>query len=549
MSTLISLENQLGWRHFGKRYLLAPDFIALCAAVGIYACTEMELEELERESLLFPVARIVMPGDYAHAFYQYMNNPDSELDIPENLIPFHEFDWALRYQIQIPNRDLAGQDFRHPIDVNWGRIDELSKPIQEEFSSWENYSIEFSIGDRDLHRSTVTHYYHYWQMYELYQVRKQQRGMYRDNCFLAQLGGPEHDICQSTLYFFDAVSYFHHLYSSFSSLFFDAIEPNKDARIILNQAQQDELEQAAQQYAADTVLIYKLDENNLYDGLRRMMKLHADYEHADRIRLASALKRDIWYSVELIHFNLGTPTDDIAARAGPVANFVGNYLELLFPNRREQVREKSLKILRSLVNEHNRHTTRYSISVNDIVQFFNYIEASELAWFEYIVNELNDAFFAQHSWSTAEILLHIQSLASFPESLMKIFILRSDDAAAQTDLQNQRNPGLNAVINLVYRNINPTILNHYQTANHWSVRDSIQFNQNLSYLLTLLLGATHDEMFVGVNLAIATLLRNFSSHFVIENHELLQGQYVQCLRAIITSIFSSFLVARNKGLV
>jgi hypothetical protein len=549
MSTLLSLESQLGWRNFGKQFLNTHDFIALCNAVGIYGCTEMELEEFERERLLFPVARVVMPDDYAHAFYQYMDNPASELVIPDDLLPFHELDWALRYKVQIPSRNIVDQDFRHPIDKNWERVDGLYKPIQEEYRPWENYSIEFTIGDRILHRSTVAHYYHYWQIYELYQVRKRQKGMYGDNCFLEQLGGPGHDDRQSPLYFFDAVSYFRHLYSSFSSLFFNAIEPNNDGQIVLNQTQQGELEQAAKQYASDTVEVYELDENSMYAGLRQMMELHADYEQADRIRLASSLRRDIWYSTELIHFSLGIPTEDIAAQAGSVANFIGNYLELLFPNRREQVRDKSLSILRSLVTEHNRHTTNYSISDNDIVDLFNYTEATELAWFEYILNELNDAFFSQHSWSTASILLHLQSLASFPESLMKTLILRNSDIATQADLQNQLNPGLSTVINLVYRNINPPILNHYQNANHWSARDSIQFTQNLSNLLAVLPAATHDEMFVGVNLAIATLIRNFTSHFVIENQDVLQGQYVLCLRAIITTILSSFFVARNKGWV
>ena len=549
MSLLISHENHIGWHNFGKRYLRTDDFISLCSAVGIYHCAENELEGFESDSLLFPAARIEMPEVYARAFYQYLDNPDSVLEIPDDLLPFHELDWALRYNLHPPNRSIADQDFHHPIDINWGRVYGLFRPIHEEYRSWATYSIKFPIGGRILCRSTVTHYYHYWQIYELYQVRKLQRSMYKDNCLLTRLGGPAHDDRQSLLYFFDAVSYFSHLYNAFSSVFFETIEPNNDARIVLNQAQQDQLEQFAQQYASKTVRIYELDENTMYSGLRRMMELHADYEHADRIRLASALKRDIWRATELIHFSLGTPTEDIATQAGPIANFIGNYLELLFPNRRERVREKSFRILRSLVSEHNRRTTQYSISDNDITELFDYTENTELAWFEYVVNELNDVFFERHSWQTASMLLHLQSLASFPESLMKTLIIRGSDARTQTVFQNQR-PVLNAVINLSYRDVNPSILTHYQqTNNYWSARDSREFTRKLSYLLAELAVATHDEMFIGINLAITSLLRNYTSHFLIENHELLQGQYVQCLRAIISTVFASFHVARNKGWV
>lgn len=547
MSASISLENQLGWKYFGKRYLRAHEFISLCDAVGIYSCTEAELEQYEKERLLFPVARVVMPDDYACLFYRYMDGLNSE-GLSESLLPFHRLNWALRYQIQMPSRDINNQDFRHPVDINKGSIDGLREPIQQEYKPWENYVVECTTNNHTSRHHTATHYYHYWQLYELYQVRKSEKGMYKDKCLLTRLEGSEPAYLQSLSHLFDATSYFRHLHNAFSSLFFYSIDPNNDGQIVLSQTQQNELEDAMQRYATDTISTYALDKSIMFRGLRHMMEIHVDYERADRVRLANVLRRDIWETAKLIHFSLGIPTEDISTQVGPVTNLIGigNYLELLYPNRREQVRSKSHRILNSFVNEHNRHTTHYSISDDDIDQLLNYTEATELAWFEYIVNEVNDSFLEQHSWSVASNLLGLQSLASFPESFMKTLILKNGDTQTQTDFSNGSQT-FHPTIDVVYRNTNPSILSHLQQAGHWSANNSSEFSQNLTFLLAALVNTSSEEEFIGVNLAITILLRNFTSHSLIEDAGLLQGRYIQCLRAIITTIFSSFFVARDKN--
>ena len=545
MSPILPLRSHPSWRHFGKRYLRSEDFAHLCEVVGLHICRDYELEEYEREQWMFPVARMVMPDDYARAVWAYFQQPDLEVEFDDQYLPFHELDRAIRYNMQT-DETQANRDLRHPIDIAWGNVDGLERPVEGEYKPWDTYVISLEVAGREVRHPTATHFYHYWQIHELYQVRKQRKWMYRDNVVLPELG-PTHNDPLALSVLLDAVSYFQHLYQSQRLLLFQGLRADEDGWISLDETQQDDLEQAAQRYADDSVQMYELDQNALYSGLRRIMELHASYEEADRIRLAEALKTDLWRTVEFMHFALGTPTEEIAEQAGTIGGYVRNYLELLFPNRRQETRSKSLSVLRNLAQEYNAQASDYSMSDGDLENLLVYTESSNLAWFEYVVDELNRAHFELHSWHAAEAFLHLKALASFPESLMRTLVLRNADAITQRNFQAQSNPGMGNLNCLVFGNLRPSILGHYNAANHWNAQESAEFVRNVSHLVALASAATSEEAYLGANLALATLLRNFTSHLVVEDPALLRGQYVRCVRAILAAVFSAWKIAERKG--
>ena len=174
-----SIENHFDWRYFGKRYLYSREFISLCDLVGLHSCSEHELESYEESRVMFPVARMIMPEDYARAFWVSQFQEDLNFEFEEKYVPIHNLDWQLRYQIP----DQNTQDFRHPIDKSWG-MDGLEKPFDKGFLPWDSYTINIQLENRPIRESTVSHFYHYWQIYELYNVRKFHGGMYKDNSFL-----------------------------------------------------------------------------------------------------------------------------------------------------------------------------------------------------------------------------------------------------------------------------------------------------------------------------------------------------------------------------
>lgn len=536
-----SLESKDYRRLFGTRYLVTDDFIRLCETVGLHRCTEYELENYEKSRLMFPAARVIMPDDYAGAFWLHQLQHTPQFEFDDKHIPFYQLDWELRYQI--PRQDQ--QDFRHPIDRSWG-IAGLERPSEKEYVAWDNYTVNVQVGDRAVKRSTVSHYFYYWQIYELYDVRKTHMHMYADNCLLPRFGSPNHNNANELPFIFDALSWFYTLYKANYSRFFEGIQPNNDGIIILDQAQQNNLSTILQTIATDTVQLYKLDENALQAGLRKMLELHFWYEEAERFKLSVALKRDILRFTDFMSYATGKSAEEISKIAGPVGGYIGNYLEILFPNRRKVARDEAFQLVKHLLLEYNKHFPNVSLSDAELTNLLNYTEATSIAWFEHQIVELNKAFFEYHSLHDTMTFLHLKALSSFPEALMKALIQNNGDQQTQQDLNNQRNPGMGTLISLVFRNLAPTILTHYQNTMHWEAKDAAQFSANLTYLAGSINSAASEDEYIGRNLALATLLRNFSSHVAVDNPELLEGQYVLCLRSILVAISSIWKAAQGQ---
>ena len=142
MSPILEKESYPGWRYYGKRYIHSNDFMMLCTAVGLYHSHEWELEDCERVGIMLPVARMIMPDEYARAMWMLFNAGVEKVDIAESLEAYHQLDWAIRYPIT-PRQGakISDVDLHHPIDTRWGDVEGLIVPTEQEFFPWEQYQI------------------------------------------------------------------------------------------------------------------------------------------------------------------------------------------------------------------------------------------------------------------------------------------------------------------------------------------------------------------------------------------------------------------------
>lgn len=550
MSVTRSMKNSLDWRyHFGKRYLSVGDFIRFCEVVGLHGCSEDELEYYEQERWMFPVARTVAPEEYARARWEALYGPKTEFKYEEKYLPFYRLDMAIRH----PSRwqqDPASSDPRHPIDQAWDHVEQLERPAEKDFQPWDSYAILVTSGELEIREVTASHFYHYWQAYELFHVRKLQVKMYDDNVPLRMPPGQTYADLPVVYFFLDAVSYFQDLYQLRRLQLLSTLSPDDSGWIVLDQAQQKELEVAARRHAEHTLAVYRLEEDQAYAGLRGMMYLHKSYEESERTRLAEALKEDIWRAVQFMYHAFGRDDTEIAKQAGRVWGHSQNYLEVLFPNQRKETQARATRLLVSLAEEHNKRALNYVMSDSEIQDLVSYIESSDLSWLEYVIVGLNDSYFAHHSWQVAESFMHLKTFASFPEALAKTLILRNGDPKSQNDLLNERNPGMAAAANLVFRQSGTSVLAQRDSAGAYSARNVAEFTRSLSCLVKLVASASTDDEYVGSSLALATLVRNFTSHLVVEDPNLFDDQqYVQCVRAIVTTAYAIWKVAKAKSWV
>jgi hypothetical protein len=555
MTRLLDPTTDTFWRfNFGKRYLRLHDFIKLCDAVGLRSCTEAEVEEYERQGWLFPAARLITPEAYARAYREAELRGLTKFEMDENLIPFHDLNRAIHFQIDWPD-PRRDEDLRHPIDKAWGRVVQLVRPRDEDFRPWDSYRLEVQIDDMMEPRNLAEHFYHYWQVYELYQVRRSEKGMYRDYVVPApwpmnQIRGDYLGLARGL----EAMSQFQHLHDCQRQRYLAPLTPDEDREIVLTDDQQDELRTLLRAHAQAVCEDLAIKEEELYHFLRGLMRFHHSYERAERVKLAKILEYDIWRTVELIEALTGSPSEEIADMARRTGTIIRDpYLQELFPNRRKQVREKSLRILRGLAREeYNMRASNYGVEERELEALLDFAESTDLALFGYTLVEVNEAFFSRHSWRIAASYLALKSLASLPESLIRTVteksvdrqIISEPDPSATKDLYNALCFLLSSREREIWRAYENVALRPYRSA-----ENKAEFSNSLAHLTTLIKNSQNAKQYLSRSATLATLLRNFTSHHLLEDRELLQGQYVRSVRAMVATILLIWKTALKHSLL
>jgi hypothetical protein len=546
VQSLRPVESRHGWQYFGQRYLPLDQFTQLCEAVALYGSREAELEAYERNRLLFPAARLVFPGEYARDVHLMEQGAITDLVIDEQHEAIHTLNWALKYPMSLPRPD-SPLDQRHAIDRSWGSVQGLVRPSEEPFRPWAEYVVPMELGGNSYSVPTAAHYYAPWQIHQLYLVRRLHSNLYADSL---QFRWPPRDspergeaLLWSLL---DAVSRYRWASNIRRHNLFADMVPNEDNWITLDTTLQRKLEDFAHHDAAESITFVGLPEVSAFQALRAAIELHLHYDRADHLSLGFALKLDLADGIELIHHAFGKPSDEVADRAGKAGGYTRNYLELLFPNRRQETRKRVERIIASLAEEHNKKGPVFAMSEVDVNAFLDYTEHTDLALFQYILVALNDAHFTLHSWQAAEEFLWLKSLASFPESLAKAAILNSGDATAITSYQSARNPGMGTLNKIAFEGSQKDVWDKYVAAAHREARTVGEFATNVAHLIGLVVTAGDEVTYLGSSLSLATLIRNFTSHLLVDEPTLLRGQYVRCVRAILSTTFLYWKVAQLK---
>ena len=126
---------------------------------------------------------------------------------------------------------------------------------------------------------------------------------------------------------------------------------------------------------------------------------------------------------------------------------------------------------------------KYSLSADDLYtglrglatlhHAFEVLERTRLAD-TLKIEQTNEAFFACHSWQAAETFLQLKSIASFPESMMKVILLNSGDQAAIQRF-NQEYRGMESLSKIYFEVFSLGIWAEYQATNHRKSRDAAEF--------------------------------------------------------------------------
>ena len=298
----------------GERFAKVSIFIGYCKGLNIKT-DERELERYERIGAMFPVARVIFPDEYVIQMRQ------RELDDDRDSGWLADWPDAIRLDervVTIPPqyKEPSDEELLHCFDreMATGNNPYLLRPRAADFQPWDEYRV--IVGDplgNEINLSIAEHYYSYWQVHQLYFIRKFS-GFYRPLQLIDPLPKwlPEFD---GKRHCFDALSFWITVSSREKERTFANIVERKGIRRLQND-QADEHRERQRKLAEMVAKRFYLNAQALYKFLRELVEIYEEYEQDERYKLAEALRQDVIAGEHLLWFLTGETREQIADHLG-----------------------------------------------------------------------------------------------------------------------------------------------------------------------------------------------------------------------------------------
>ena len=298
----------------GERYATANLFVGHCRDLNLKT-DEKELEYCERIGAMFPVARVVYPCEYVIRMDRHEFYGDGDLEWLA--------DWpdAIRLDDRVvlsspQNEESPKEILVHRIDRAFeaGNNTCLFRPDGIGFRPWSEFvvTVDDTLG-KELERSTAEHYYSYWQVHQLYFIRKFS-GLYQGTQPTDPLPKwlPEFDGNQRC---FDALSLWITAYRREHERTFSSV-PASNGFKKLGKKQAAEHKNRLSKLANEVTERFDMTPNDLYGFLYRLVELDDGYKQDERYKLAEALEQDIFACEHLLQMLTGETREQMADRLG-----------------------------------------------------------------------------------------------------------------------------------------------------------------------------------------------------------------------------------------
>lgn len=290
-----------------------------------------ELELYEREGILLPVARVIKPKNYINR----QNLLDKGFEPSEETVAdwreldklFYGID-SSEYEDELKSWNSFDMAFKHKNKF-------LLKPKAEQYKPWKTYRtlIEPAQGESYL-ADTATHYYHAWQVHQIYFIQNYYPLLAKHNWVLQNIKDEAKKTASYLLpkdknallsFFgnaklFDALSFYTELYQNEQYRTFESI-PENDGIKRLNDEQFSRYNEELIKHAHLVANKFQLDVDKLYEFLRYTLDLHTKYESKEKYKLADELEEDIIFLSRLISGLTGKGFIDVEQELGRISPY------------------------------------------------------------------------------------------------------------------------------------------------------------------------------------------------------------------------------------
>ena len=314
---------------WGQRFTTVDLFIRYCRDLRIET-DRRELEHYERIGVMLPVARVVYPDEYVIQRALNAWNGTSDCDETDRWPALDRLSEGFRV---LPHdyRDLTDEELVHCFDreMDAGDNPYLVRPNSDDYKLWSNYRV--TVTDRDgnnIKKSTVEHYYSYWQIHQLYYIQRYP-DLYKNvrlielipkdaplRKYLPRAPKKERvvDFCgmQGN---FDSLSFWNVVYERERSRTFLNVPKIHDVRT-LDEGQTKVYRNMLLSHAKMVRDRYSLDKEELYAFLSRLIEVYVEYERCERQRLMRELRKDIFAWEDLVRLLTGETRETVANELG-----------------------------------------------------------------------------------------------------------------------------------------------------------------------------------------------------------------------------------------
>ncbi|WP_162013077.1 hypothetical protein [Methanosarcina acetivorans] len=540
------------------------EFIKFCVNNSVEITPDF-LELFEKEKLLYPIKRWVYPKEYAiikqHTFLSdkqvYDSTYSSLLELEEEIFKF--------CNLYLFNR------INHPFDEkdkDWQQY--LLDPTDNEFIIWKDYKVNY-VDESGESWSTVRaqNYYSYWQIYELDGIND-----FRKSYFTVRFNDKEnyyYRTCDkefvekwsrsnknNILRFYQFESHY-----AFLCEFIQSYERNifiafkeKNAGDFLTEEELNILENNILNKCNKLMEIYDFTIDNLYEFLEVLCKKYF-YEYKEKTKLQDLIKRDIWYCIQMIIYLTGDTWEDISlkiGRKGQIATYYKLYsrgekntLEVLFPNEREEIKERAMIYVDRIVKSYNKQSTpKYQLTNTDISNFIEFIETNDLDHFLIFIADSNVDYFSQKYKSKKNLTFYLRNLSIFIEEIIKTVGLNSID-----EIRTQYIGDISGIKTI----LKPICKEETWWNTYVELEKEIAQKAN-SNNITILINKLPDEInkknirdkqrqFILLNILKATIIRNYYAHNSAKINNF-KTSYPLLFESILNSIFIIWVIGKDK---
>jgi len=522
---------------YGRRYLTAREFSSYCSDLNVELKPfNQELELYEKEGVLLPAACVIKPNEYVVKRRQLDQQPET---YGQSLPEWEELERLLHHG--------TDTDLWHPFDREFEKQNRyLFRPSHKSYRPWDSFYTEVESSAAETFRvPTVEHYYHYWQVHEVYLIHKKYPIFAKHNWVLQNLKKearkesylkPEDPNLVATFHgkakYFDALSFYIELYSNEERKTFAAI-PATNGFKQLNNDQFDHYQRRQAGHTSFVAQRYNLSVEELYQFLVHLLELRTKYQRAERIRLRNELGNDVLFLTRFINSLTGQPFGEIEEEVGKRASF-WTKTEFRHLDRALEVQDYARNTFERLRSQYNEMFPGFRISPTDINEMLRFIDERDLFIIPYAIFDIDETLNSPRSFRRTSLYIGLGNLTTGLECYLREIANTIPSDTVQT----------NSLFNLV-----KTMFSDWgqKFENEYSVRQGRAQSDAIWYITDVYTDPNLDT--ISRAFLIAHRARNLVAHNYILDHYMYHNLYGIVYTAICHALFYSWAYGAQKGWV